>query len=167
MSDYSEYFLNSRADVVQLELMEVTHPNFTETFRIVRNARDGITVDISPSELAVPFQYYPAQIEPSGARNDLDSGIKVSFGDVGEVLAPQIDAVAAAGGFQTKPALRYWTYRSDVLSAPIFGPLTLEIPTLAFDEDGATFEAKAPAANSTKTGERYTLIRFPMQRGFL
>ena len=71
MGTYSDYFLNSRASVVQLELVELTHPNFTQPYRIVRNAADGITVDLSPSELAVPFTYYPARVEQLGARDDL------------------------------------------------------------------------------------------------
>ena len=167
MGTYSDYFLNSRASVVQLELVELTHPNFTQPYRIVRNAADGITVDLSPSELAVPFTYYPARVEQLGARDDLDSAIRMDLGDVGEVVPEEIDAVALAGGFMTKPAVRYWTFRSDQLAAPIFGPIHLEVPSISFNDDGASFEARAPTLNSTKTGERLTLDRVPMQRGFL
>lgn len=167
MGTYSEYFLNSRSNVVQLELVELTHPNFTQAYRIVRNAADGVTVNLSPSELGVPFTYYPARVEQLGARDDLDSAIRMDLGDLGEVVPTEIDAVAEAGGFMTKPAVRYWTYRSDELTAPMFGPISLEVPSISFNEDGASFEARAPSLNSTKTGERLTLDLIPMQRGFL
>lgn len=167
MGTYTEYFLNSRSSVVQLELVELSHPNFAQVHRIVRNARDGVTVDLSPSELGVPFVYYPAHVEPTGARDDLDSGIRMDLGDVGEVVPAEIDAVAEAGGFMTKPAVRYWTFRSDDLASPMFGPIHLEVPSISFNEEGASFEARAPSLNSTKTGERLTLDRIPMQRGFL
>jgi len=167
MGTISEYYLGSRSNVVQLELVEVSHPDFTQAYRIVRNARDGVTVDLSPSELAVPFDYYPARVEQIGARDDLDSGIRMDLGDVGEVVPEELDAVSEAGGFMVKPMLRYWTFRSDQLDAPIFGPITLEVPSFSFNEEGTSFEAKAPALNSTKTGERLTLDRIPMQRGFL
>lgn len=167
MGTYSEYYLASRSNIVQLELVEITHPNFTQAYRIVRNARDGITVDLSPTELGVPFVYYPAKIEQLGARDDLDSALRIDLGDVGETVPDEMDAVAEAGGFMTKPALRYWTFRSDQLDSPIFGPIVLEIPSFSFAEEGASFEARAPSLNSTKTGERLTLDRIPMQRGFL
>lgn len=167
MSAYSEYFLNSRSDVVQLDLVEITHPDFTQAYRIVRNARLGVTVDLAPDELAVPFVYYPAKVESMGARDDLEAAIKIDLGDLGEMIPAEMDAVAQAGGFMTKPSVRYWTFRSDDLTAPIYGPLHLEVPSFSFSEDGASFEAKAPALNSTKTGERLTLDRFPPQRGFL
>ncbi len=167
MGTYSEYFLNSRSSVVQLELVELSHPNFTQPYRIVRNAADGITVDLSPSEEAVPFVYYPARVEPMGSRDDLDSGVRMDLGDVGEVVPDEIDAVALAGGFMTKPTVRYWTFRSDQLGSPMFGPIHLEVPSISFNGEGASFEARAPSLNSTKTGERLTLDRIPMQRGFL
>jgi hypothetical protein len=167
MSAYAEYFLNSRSSIVQLELIELTHPNFTQDYRIVRNHRDGVIVDLSEDELAVPFLYYPASVEQLGARDDLDAAIRINLGDVGETVPLEIDAVADAGGFMTKPSVRYWAYRSDDLTAPIYGPLTLEVPSFNLTGEGASFEARAPALNSAKTGERLTLDRFPMQRGFL
>lgn len=167
MTAYTEYFLNSRSSVVQLELIEITHPNFTQPYRIVRNARDGVTVDLSPTELAVPFIYYPAKVQSLGARDDLDAAIRVDLGDLGEVVPGEVDAVSAAGGFGTKPQVRYWAFRSDDLTQPIFGPLHLEIVSFGFNDQGASFEARAPALNSNKTGERYTLERFPMLRGLI
>lgn len=167
MSQYSEYFLNSRSSVVQLDLLEITHPNFTKPYRIVRNDARGVTVDLSDAEEGVAFEYYPARVEQMGARDDLDSGIKIELGDVGEVVPGEIDAVADAGGFLTKPAMRYWVFRSDILDAPIYGPMTFEVPSFTLTAEGAAFEARAPALNSTKTGERQTLERIPPQRGFL
>lgn len=167
MGAYSDYYLNSRRDVVQLELIEVSHPDFSKNYRIVRNARKGITVNLAPGEPAVRFDYYPAKIEQQGARDDLDSSIRVDIGDLGEVIPGEMDAVAEAGGFLTKPTMRYWSFRSDQLNNPIYGPIDLEIPSISFDEEGASFEARAPSLNSTKTGERWTLERIPMLRGFL
>lgn len=166
MTDYSEFFLSSRANVVQLELIEFSHPNFTKVYRIVRNDPDGVTVDLSPSEQGVQFDYFPARFQALGARDDLDSGIRIDIGDVGETVPQEINAVAAAGGFRAKPTVRYWAFRNDALSAPIFGPMLLEVPAVTMTEEGASLEARAPALNTTRTGARYTIDRFPMQRGF-
>jgi hypothetical protein len=86
MSDLANYFLASRRDVVGLELLEVTHPNFTKAYRIVRNAADGVVVDLSPAEQGVPFEYYPARFQAKGARDDLDFAITINLGDLGEVM---------------------------------------------------------------------------------
>lgn len=167
MSLFSEYFLNSRTTVVQLELIEISHPNFSQVYRIVRNAPNGVTVDLALDELGVEFTYLPCAIESLGARDDLDAAIRVDLGDLGEIIPDEMDLIAAAGGNMVKPALRYWVFRSDQLDAPIYGPLHLEIPSISFAEVGASFEARAPVLNATKTGERQTLERFPTQRGFL
>jgi hypothetical protein len=166
MSRYSEFFLNSRTDVVQLELLEISHPAFSRTYRIVRNAVAGVTVTLEDSTDAT-FDYYPLQMTPVGNRDNLDSGIRVDLGDLGEILPTELDAVAAAGGFSTKPTIIYRCYRSDDLSAPLFPALMLEVETFSFTKDGASFEAKAPSVNVTKTGEAYSIARFPMLRGFL
>lgn len=166
MSDYSEFFLNSVSSIVQLELLEISHPNFTQTYRIVRNSRTAVTVTLETSASAV-FSYYPLRITSIGARTDLDAGFQIDVGDLGEVLPQELDAVAAANGWNTKPTVKYRTYRSDDLTAPLFGPLTLEVTTFTFTKDGASFEARAPSLNMNRTGEVYDLTRFPTLRGFL
>lgn len=166
MSRYTEYFLSSRANVVQLELLEISHPAFSQVYRVVRNAREGVTVTLEDSSVQT-FQYYPLRITNLGTRDTLDAGFKIELGDLGEVLPAELDAVAAAGGFSTKPVVKYRTYRSDDLTQPLFGPLVLEIRSIAFNKTGATFEAKAPSININRTGEVYRLDRFVTLRGFV
>lgn len=44
MTDYSEFFLASPPSVVKLDCLEIAHTNFSQAYRIVRNAPDGVTV---------------------------------------------------------------------------------------------------------------------------
>lgn len=166
MKTYAEFFLNSKTSVVQLETLEILHPNFTKIYRIVRNAVEGVTLALENGQ-SVTFDYYPLQIENAGVRDDLDQAIKINLGDLGEVLPKELDEVSSNNGFGTKPTVVYRTYRSDDLSRPLFGPVTLEVSSFAFNREGSTFEAKAPSLNVNKTGELYKLDRFPMLRGFL
>lgn len=167
MSDYSEYFLNSRMDIVQYDLLEISHPYFTQTYRIVRNNADGITVNLTPGDEGFLFQFYPVGVSTVNSSDDLDTGIKIDFGDLGQVIPNEIDALIEVDGFRTKPAVRYWTYRSDDLTQPIFGPVELEVTTMDMNGQGSSFEAHAPLINLKRTGELYTLARFPMLRGFV
>lgn len=171
MSEYTEYFLNSKSSVVQLELLEITHPSFTKPYRIVRNAIRGVTVTLEGTApgngASVHFDYYPLKITPNETRDNLDCAFNIEVGDLGEVLPIELDAVSAADTFETKPTVIYRTYRSDDLTKPLFGPLILEIGEINFNDTGAVFEAKAPSLNVSQTGEIYSVSRFPMLRGFM
>lgn len=166
-AQYADYFLNSRSSVVQLECLELTHPAFSKVYRIVRNAAAGVTVTLETGGTAV-FTYYPAKITPSKTQEDLDFGLNIAVGDLGVEFPVELDRVLTyPGGVGIKPQLIYRTYRSDDLSKPLYGPLSLEVSALGFNQDGVTFEARAPALNANRTGEIYSLTRFPMLRGFI
>lgn len=166
MSEYAEYFLKSKSTVVHLETIEISHPNFTKIYRVVRNAIQGVTVTLEDSQV-VTFDYYPLGIEVNGVKDDLDSSLKITMGDLGEILPLELDQIASNSGFGIKPVVKYRVYRSDDLTKPLFGPILLEVSNLAFTQEGASFEASAPSININKTGEIYSLERFPMLRGFL
>jgi hypothetical protein len=165
MSYYS-YFLNSSSSVVQLELFEISHPSFSKTYRIVRNAVDGVTVTLEDASSHL-FEYYPLKVTPATSGDDLEQVLNIDLGDLGQVVPQEIDAVNAAGTLSTKPTLIYRTYRSDDLSAPLEGPHRFQVNNISFKKEGASFEASAPKVNQTSTGEIYTLDRFPMLQGFL
>jgi len=166
MSTYEEYFLNRRSSVMSYELLEISHPDFTQTYRVVQNAVAGITVTLETG-LSRFFTYYPLKISASTARDDLDYSINIQLGDLGSILPLEMDAIDSASGFNTKPTVIYRVYRSDDLTTPLFGPLYLEVVSFTFKREGSQFEAKAPSLNVNKTGEIYDLDRFPMLRGFL
>lgn len=163
---YSAFFLGTHAAVIQYELLEITHPSFSKTYRIVRNAANGLTVTLETNESAV-FDYYPLRITRASVDDNLDQSFKIDLGDLGEVLPLELDRVFTQDGFGTKPTVIYRSYRSDVLTAPLVGPLLLEVDSFSFTKQGASFDAKAPTININKTGELYTLDRFPALRGYL
>lgn len=165
MADLAKFFLNSKSNIVQLELLELSHPNFSKVYRIVRNSVQGVTVNIDGQQSS--FDYYPLSIKGGSMKDDLDQGITISFGDLGEVVPNEIDRIKQADAFNVKPRVRYWTFRSDDLQSPMYGPVVLEVSEFSNDQTGTTFEAKAPSINVSKTGEIYDLTRFPMLRGFL
>ncbi len=165
MTDFVEYFLNSSSKIVQLELIEISHSSFTQTYRKVRNATNGVTVTIDA--VSRFFDYYPMKITPLGNKDDLDQGLKIDLGDLGEILPIELDEVTEQNSFNEKPVVRYWAFRSDDLTTPLFGPWVLEVTSFSFKKEGATFEAKAPSLNLNRTGKLYTITDFPMLRGFL
>lgn len=89
-TSYSQFFLNSGSNIVQLELVELSHPLFSQVYRIVRNAIAGVTVTLEDSTVQT-FQYYPVKLTPSGAYNDLDQTLQIQFGDLGQILPMELD----------------------------------------------------------------------------
>lgn len=163
---YVDFFLNSSSDVIQLELFEVTHPDFSQPYRYVRNQRGGVTVTL-PVDGSTFFDYRPVRIRRSREGGDLLQAITIDLGDPGEVFGAEIDRLVAAGTMTTKPKLRYWVYRSDDLAVPLLGPLNYEVVNVSAKGGYVTAEAQAPEKNASRTGELYTFSRFPMLRGLI
>lgn len=166
-TDYKAFFLNSQSTVQQLETLEISHPNFSKIYWVVRNSALGITAYLEDGVTNQVFVYYPLQIKGLVSDGTLDQSLEIQLGDLGDTLPKEIDNIAAAGGFLVKPTVIYRTYRSDDLSAPMFGPITLNVKTLTHTYEGAAFDASAPTVNQTRTGKIYTLDGFPMLRAFL
>lgn len=180
MSKLSEFFFNSQSSVVMLELIEISHPSFSKTYRIVRNKVDGVTVTTEKKIYStveidgvtvtnenpeiVTFDYYPIEIEKNSARTDLDYSIKCNLGDVGEIISAELDRVFADGSSGTYPVVIYREYRSDDLSAPLMVRDKLIIESIPLDGYGSSFEAKSENYNQNGTGEIMSFDRFPMLR---
>ena len=166
MPDYNAYFLAGEVTAIELRLFEIEHPAFTQTYRFVQNAKDGVTVTLEDSSSAF-FQYAPVRIKPIASSDDLDQALRFELGDLGEILPTEVDAMMEAGGILTKPVVRYRTYRDDDLSAPMDGPYLLETKNLSFNRSGCSFDARAPSLNVNRTGENYRVDRFPMLAGVM
>ena len=166
MSNLSEYFLGSSANVVQYELVDFVHDSFTKAYYIVRNNSDGLTVTLENGEQR-KYEYYPLRINPTNISTDLDYGVSVTLGDLGDIVPMEMENVAKSEYSHIKPNIIYRTYRSDDLSRPIFGPVKLEVNTITSNHEGSVIEAAAPVISTLRTGERYSITNFPSLRGFL
>lgn len=166
MPDLVEFFLNSPARVVLLETVEISHPSFSQVYRIVRNSRFGIDVKLETGASA-HFQYYPIRIIKNGSNGNLDQSFQFTVGDVGDIVHDELARVTADDSYNIKPTVLYRAYRSDDLTAPVHGPVRLEITAIPVTREGFAFNAQPYQANISTTGEIYTLTRFPGLRGFL
>lgn len=164
--DYIDFFLNSKSSIVQLECLEISHPSFSKTYRVVRNATLGIQVKHENGEV-FDYKYYPLSIASKGDTDDLDQGYQISLGDLGEDIPKEVDKVEEANSFLIKPRVMYRAYRSDDLNHVLIGPTVLEIKAFSFNNEGASFTALAPQLNISSTGEIYDLSRFDALRGTL
>lgn len=161
-----DFYFGAPRSVRKLECIEMSHPNMSKVYRIVRNATKGVTVMHEDGKW-YPYEYYPLRIASLGLSSDLESGVRVDLGDVGTIIPWEIDRIRKAGGMLTKPTIKYRTYRDDNLTTIMDGPMVLEAVNISRDRSGASYQAKAPSLNNTVTGEVYDLDRFFTLRGFL
>lgn len=166
MNRYAEFVLHSNSDIALLETLEISHPMFSQSYFIVRNAIEGITATLETG-VQQRFEYYPMKIDRLASRDNLDSGLRVTFGDLGEILPKEIDRVRAGDGFSIDIKGIFRVYRSDDLSSPLEAPLTLVIPEMSFNAEGSMFDSKAPSLNVNKTGILYSYTPFKGLRGFI
>lgn len=166
MPDLVSFFLNSSSQTILYDTIEISHPTFSKVYRIVRNARKGISAKIETG-LTVPFDYYPIKVSRTGSNGTLDQSFTFTVGDVGTVINDEIQRCIEADTLGVKPLCIYRAYRSDDLTGPVYGPITLEISDIPMSDEGFLFQAEPWKANVNSTGEIYTLARFPGLRGFL
>lgn len=166
MSLLSEYYTNSAPSVIQYDCLEISHSNFTQIHRIVRNAPKGLTVTHEGPAGPFVYDYEPCNITPMGASSDLTQSLGVTLGDLGSIIQAEIAAVTAANGMNERPIVVFRTYRSDDLLVPMSGPSTLEISKVTTSAEGNSFSAQAPLLNNSRTGKLYDKTIFPMLLGF-
>ena len=68
-TDY-DFYLVGNPQSVRLQLIEITHPAFSQVYRFVRNHALGVTVIQDGAQ--VFYQYMPIQLQKSKASSDLD-----------------------------------------------------------------------------------------------
>lgn len=165
MTDYTEFFLNTPADIVMLETIRVSHPNLSKTYSFVKNKTDNLSAKIETGS-TIFFEYLPMSISRGQVAENIDQQITVTFGDLGEIFPQELDRITNSGGFITKPTLTYRAFRSDNLNSPM-EILRLKVENIEFNSDGCIVTARSKFLNLNSVGERYTMDRFPMLRGLL
>lgn len=165
MPDYS-FWLSGNPDDVRLLLVEISHPAWSKTYRIVQNHADGITVQHEDT-FSYDYEYVPLTIQRGNNSDDLDQEITIGVGDLGEMFPKELDAARASQYSKVRPRLNYREYNLSDLTKPQVTILDLEVTDYEPKKEGAVFVCRAKQMNLTKTGEVYTLDNTPTLRGFV
>lgn len=162
---YRGFLLDARTDVAQIATLSLTHPSFSQDYHLTSNHPDGFTGTLEDASV-VDFEPCPLDIRWRGEQNDTVQSLRVRIGDVGEIIATEIDNLRADDSMDIRPVARFRLWRDDDYSAPMRVYPALEIRETTRDRRGAVFQATARRINDKGTGERFTNARFPMLRGF-
>jgi hypothetical protein len=110
----ADFFFTAPPAVVQLQMVEIYHPDFSQTHRLCRNSGKDIYVLHESGVGPFVYSYVPMLIKNLGTTSSLDQQMEFTLGDVGEILPAELELIAEANGFQTKPTITYREYRSDL-----------------------------------------------------
>lgn len=163
-TDY-EFYLVGNPQTVRLQLIEISHPAFSKTYRFVRNHALGVTVTQNGEQ--VFYEYMPIQLQKSKASNDLDQSLSITIGDVSEIIPDEIDRVRQSNLFSTvKPVVNYREYYAHDLTTPCLEDILLEVTDYSIQREGTAFRAEARDITNTKTGLVYNLDSHALLRAY-
>lgn len=166
MEELIDFFLNTNSNIFAYQTVEITHSAFTQDYYLVRNNSNGITAT-DENSISKFFQYCPLRLVLGGQKTTTENFIELELGDLGEIISAEIENIKALGDFTEYPQFTYRSFRSDDLTQPLEGPITLLLSDVALSEEGAKIKARSINLNTNRTGENYTLERFPMLRALL
>ncbi|EOQ68830.1 DUF1833 family protein [Acinetobacter pittii] len=164
-NEYAKFFLNRKVDIYQLECIELSHPSFLNTYRVVRNNDQGVYVQHKEGSGQVFYEYLPMSIQRSGMLGDLDQTLTVSISGLGDVLPDEFERVIEGQYSDVKPTVNYRLYSSDSLNTPIHYLLGLKLSGISMNHKAVTFKAESPRLNTAKTGDIFALDRFSGLKG--
>lgn len=164
MTAFTDYILSAEPNDVYLETLQLSHPSWSQTYRIIRNDCLGRTLTTESGTF--PFVYYPVEIKFSPDKTDLDKTLSFVVGDLGEIIPSEVLRMQEADTMTTKPVLTYRGYSSESNSM-VYGPVTFDVKGLSVISEGARIDAGAPSVNSSRTGRKATVETIATLKGFL
>lgn len=150
---------------VLVEVMELSHSAFSQTYYLVRNYVSGGQINIKlETGVTVTALCVPSRIQWARSKTNMDQVHRIVIQDLNQIVREEERRVPLSSDEPIRCVLR--SYVSTDLNTVADGPYELEVTSIDYDKKGCSFEAKPPNTNASGTGERYTVARFPCLRGF-
>lgn len=164
MSDLDKFHLDASPSAAMLELIEISHRLWPQPLRYVTNHADGVTVKHEDG-LVYNYEFMPVQINKGANSDDLDQTLKITVGDLGQVVPQLLKIIRDANNFE-RPSVVYRAHSSNNLDSPLQVVKGYEVEDRSTDHQATTFNAATKRANSTGTGMFYTVDNFPSLKAF-
>ena len=162
---YINFFSNAGRDEIMVQTIELSHPNFSQTYALQNVSYSPITVTTESGSLVC--QPCPMDIKRLNSSADLEQNLSVTIGDVGTIISEEILRVMKADGNLTKPTCKYRAYSSKDLATIVLGTFVLEVQDITPTEEGSVLNIAPTNLNAAGTGELYDDTEIPMLKGFI
>lgn len=150
---------------VELEGVTITHSAFPAPIHITGSIHPGFT-GTPESGPAIAYVYMPIRINRASQSGNLAQRFEMTFQDLNTVIAPYIDLIPIDSNERPQIVIRSFVYNPSGASPLADGPYRLQAADSAFTPEGFKVTATPRNVNSTGTGRKMTVQRYPMLRGF-
>ena len=164
MANQNNFFLTDTSAVRKVDTIELNHPDWTVPFYFQNEWIDEDMIATNEDSVAVTYQYQLFEVDRGNVMADLDQGVSITFADYIDELKNAINSADHMKAI----TLKHRMFRDDDLSSPLDFIQTLQVLKVNNDSNGVvTFEASAEQLNSVKTGDVYTLNKYPLLKGVI
>lgn len=157
--------VSARRGVAEVEGISISHSAWSQTIHVTPSIHPGFTAQLETSEV-VEFVYCPALIKRSSQQNNLSQRFELTIQDLNEIIAPLVDQIPLDSDEKPQILIRSFVYEDGGVGAVQDGPYRLKADSSAMVTEGFKTTATPRNVNSSGTGRRMTIQRFPMLRGF-
>jgi len=162
MANQNNFFLTDTSAVRKVDTIELNHPDWTVPFYFQNEWIDEDMIATNEDAVTVTYQYQLFEVDRGNVMADLDQGVSITFADYIDELKNAINSADHMKAI----TLKHRMFRDDDLSSPLDFIQTLQVLKVNNDSNGVvTFEASAEQLNSVKTGDVYTINKFPSLKG--
>lgn len=169
--EMKEIFANAPVSKTDFEAVTISAPWFSQDYHLQNIDTDPVDVVFENSQ-TVTLNYAPMSIGQSSSNADLNNERTIVLQEVNDIIASEQDNFDpdVHDPQDAKITVRgYIYYRNGEVSSLQTSPVSVTIRDFTSDsENGATsIRAATKPSNESATGERATIQRVPMLRGFL
>lgn len=153
-----------------LETIEISHPDVVQKIYITGNFTPGGSfLATLEDDTVVSFMYRPLTIQRNSQSGNLNQTFSITIQDMNLEVSPWADQIPLESLVPPIMKIRTYTYNREtrVVSSLVEGPYTVLIKQYNQNELGSTIEGQPSQTALTGSGERMTIDRFPMLRGFV
>lgn len=162
MSNQASFFLTNTRSLYWIDTIEMNHPDFVDPFYFQNEYIDEDIVATNEDSQQVTYSYQLFEVKRNNVVADLDQGVGVTFADYKDVLKAAVNSANTSSPI----TVRYRVFRSDDLTSPMDFIQVLKVVNVSSSADGfVTFQAGAEQLNNVKTGDTYTLNKYPLLKG--
>lgn len=169
--EMKEVFANAPVGKTDFEAITISAPWFSQEYHLQNVVTEPIDV-VDENDQTITLEYAPMSIGKSSNNADLNNERTIVIQEVNDIIASEQDKFDPDihDPRDAKVTVRgYIYYRNGDVSSLQTSPVTVTVRDFTSEtENSATsIRAASKPANQSATGERATIQRVPMLRGFL
>lgn len=142
-----------------IECVEISHSKWSSVQRFVTNSNLNLVLKHEDSQ-SFEYVFAPLNISKTAESGNLDQGLNIKIGDVGELIPDLIDLILDDEDIEL-PKVNYRAYFIGQYDSPVVVARALDLESITRDWKGSECEVVAPGLNDNGNGEVYSASTDP------